>query len=447
MNTTGAVMNKVSAREVALKALYKIEQERAFAEETVDALCSGQKLLPADRRLTGELVFGSTKMRKRIDYVLDYLIEDGLERVTPWIRNILRMGIYQLEFTDKIPEYAAVNEAVALAKKFGHEGVARLVNAVLRNYSRKKDQIKFPDNEVEYIAVFYSFPEWLIEKWLNYFGQESVIRLCEYLNRKPSFGFRVNALKSCPEEIESFLTEKGIKFRKGEYAEDYYYLESPIELAELSFLKEGKIYIQDESSLLAARLLDPKPDETIIDLCAAPGGKSTYMAQLMQNKGKILAVDKTANKLEKLKENSCRLGAEIIDFVTADGTSFWTDPADKILIDAPCSGTGVLNRNADARWQKSQKDLARLAEIQLALLENAAKLLKPGGALVYSTCSIMPEENQEVIEKFLRVHPRFVVVDAKPFVSAALITQSGHLRSLPFLHKIDGAFAVRLDKR
>jgi 16S rRNA (cytosine967-C5)-methyltransferase len=171
------------------------------------------------------------------------------------------------------------------------------------------------------------------------------------------------------------------------------------------------------------------------------------MAQLMQNKGKILAVDKTADKLEKLRENSHRLGVKIIDFMVADGKSFKSEPVDKILVDAPCSGTGVLNRNADARWQKSEKDLSRLAELQLALLENAARLLKPGGALVYSTCSIMPEENQETVEKFQKLHPEFKIADARIFVSPALVTGLGHLRTLPFLHKIDGAFAVRLEKK
>jgi len=438
---------KVTAREIALKSLFKIEQEEEFAEETVEKLCFRGELSAADRRLAAELALGTTKMRKRIDYELEFLVEEGLERLTPWIRNVLRMGVYQLEFTERIPAYAAVNESVNLARKFGHAGVAKLVNGVLRNYQRKKEEIKYPEDQAAYLATFYSFPEWLIGKWLKYFGRESVERLCEYFNRKPDFGFRVNTLKASKDEIENYFKDKKITFRPGNYCNDYYYLEGPVDLEELELLQAGKIYVQDESSLLAVRLLDPQPGETVLDLCAAPGGKSTYMAAQMTNKGNIIAVDRTAEKLKRLKENCLRLGVNIVAFIQADGLTFQTEPVDRILVDAPCSGSGVLNRNADARWQKKEEDLERLAELQLALLENAIKLLKPKGVLVYSTCSIMPEENQKVTDEFLKEHPEVKMVEAASIVSNALTIEEGYLRTLPFLHNMDGAFAVRLEKR
>jgi len=447
MMTAVETQKKVTAREIALKALFKIEQEGEFAEETVEELCFRAGLSAADRRLTAEITLGTTKMKKRIDYELEFLVEEGLERLTPWIWNILRMGVYQLEFTERIPAYAAVNESVNLARKFGHAGVAKLVNAVLRNYQRKREEIKFPEDGIDYLATFYSFPEWLIEKWLIYFGRESVEKLCEYFNRKPDFGFRINTLKCSKDEIENYFKDKKIAFRVGNYGDDYYYLEGPVDLEELELLQAGKIYIQDESSLLAARLLDPQPGEMVLDLCAAPGGKSTYIASKMQNEGRIIAVDRTAEKLKRLKENCQRLGAQIVEFEQADGLTFRAEPADRILVDAPCSGSGVLNRNADARWQKKEKDLERLAALQLALLENAVKLLKPKGVLIYSTCSIMPEENQKAIEKFLKEHPEIKMVDAASIVSNALTTEEGYLRTLPFLHNMDGAFAVRLEKR
>jgi 16S rRNA (cytosine967-C5)-methyltransferase len=438
---------KVTAREIALKALFKIEQEGSFAEETTEELCFRAELSAADRRLAAELALGTTKMRKRIDYELDSLVAEGLEKLTPWIRNVLRLGIYQLEFTERIPAYAAVNESVNLARKFGHAGVAKLVNAVLRNYQRKKEEIKFPEDELDYLATFYSFPEWLIERWLKYFGRESVEKLCEYFNRKPDFGFRINTLKCSKDEVEKYLQGKNIAFRPGGYCDDYYYPEGPVDLEELELLQAGKIYIQDESSLLAVKLLDPQPGETVLDLCAAPGGKSTYTASKMQNKGRIIGVDKTAEKLKRLEENCQRLGVRIVEFEQADGLTFKTEQVDRILVDAPCSGSGVLNRNADARWQKKEEDLKRLAELQLALLENAVKMLKPKGVLVYSTCSILSEENQSVIEKFLDQHSELRVADAGKYVSSALATKGGYLRTLPFLHNMDGAFAVRLEKR
>ena len=446
MRTDTSSKGLKSAREVALKVLYKIEQEEIFAEEGVEKYCAGLRFSREDRRLVGELVFGTTKLRKRIDYLISQVLDEKLERLTPWMRNILRMGIYQLEFTDKIPAYAAINESVNLAKKYGHTGVASLVNGVLRNYERKKEQIKFPPEELEYISTFFSFPEWLIEKWLSSFGRENVIGLCEYFNRKPNLGVRVNQLKSSTTQVEDYFQKNSLSFRKGSFLEGFYYLESPLELDELELLPEGKIYIQDEASLLAVELLDPKPGEKVLDLCAGPGGKSGYISQRMQNQGKVIAVDTSETKLQLVRENCQRLGATIVETVLGDAVDFATTPVDKILVDAPCSGTGVLNRNADARWQKKPEDLERLTKLQLSILENAVSLLKSGGVIVYSTCSIMPEENQIVIGTLLEKHSELKVADAGQLFSAELATQEGYLRTLPFMHKIDGAFAVKLIK-
>lgn len=439
--------HKFSARKVALEILYLLEQKDLFAEECLQEFSFRHKLSPQDRRLAAELVFGTTKMKKRLDYVLSFLVEDGLERLTAWIRSILRMGIYQLDFTDKIPDYAAVDESVNLARQYGHAGVAGLVNAVLRNYLRHKEQVKFPEESVEYLSTFYSFPEWLIERWLSRFCRENVIQLCEYFNRKPSLGFRVDSLKADSEEVEGYFQQKSLTLRKGQFADRFYYLESPVELGQLKLLQQGKIYIQDESSLLAVELLDPQPGQTILDLCAAPGGKTGYIAQKMKNQGKVIAVDKSEVKLKLVKENCERLGIKIVETALGDAVKFKTEPVDKILVDAPCSGTGVLNRNADARWRKKPEDLPRLAKLQLAILKNAAALLKKGGVMVYSTCSIMPEENQMVVEKFVKSHPEVKVVAAGEFVPAQLVTPQGYLQSLPFVHNIDGAFAVRLKNK
>jgi 16S rRNA (cytosine967-C5)-methyltransferase len=447
MRTGVAPEKRLSAREAALRALYKIEQEGEFAEEIVAKITSETNLSPADRRLTAELVLGTTKMKKRIDYEIGFVLDEKIEKLTPWVKNIIRMGIYQLQFTDRIPEYASVNEAVDLARKYGHGGVAKLVNAVLRNYQRKKGEIKFPEDGNDYLATYYSFPEWLIEKWLAIFERESVIRLCQYFNQKPAVGLRVNSLKGKPEEIERYFRETQIVFKKGDYLENYFHMESPLNLQKLELIGQGKVYLQDEASLLAAELLYPKPGEIVLDLCAAPGGKATYIAQKMENQGKLIALDKSENKLKLLRENCQRLGVEIVETVTADAASFRCGTVDKVLVDVPCTGTGVLHRNADARWRRNPEDLKRLPELQFKILENAISLVKRGGAVVYSTCSIMPEENQEVVERVLKTHTGLELIDASRILSSKVVTKEGYLRTLPFLHNIDGAFGARLVKK
>ncbi|OGC77209.1 MAG: 16S rRNA (cytosine(967)-C(5))-methyltransferase [candidate division Zixibacteria bacterium RBG_16_50_21] len=447
MKTESSAQTKISARETALKALYKIEQEESFAEDTVEKLAGENRLSPPDRRLVAELVLGTTKMRKRIDFEIGFLLDQRIERLTPWIRNILRMGIYQFEFTDRIPEYAAVNEAVNLARKYGHGGVARLVNAVLRNYQRKKKEIRFPEDETDYLATFYSIPEWLIEKWLAIFDMENVVRLCHYFNQKPAVGVRINTLKSDAAEIEGYCKEREITIRKGIYAGDFYYLQSAVELEKVELIEQGKVYLQDEASLLSVGLLYPKAGETVLDLCAAPGGKSTYLAQKMENHGKIIAVDKSVAKIAMMKKNCQRLGVSMVETVLGDATDFKAEKVDKVLVDAPCSGTGVLHRNADARWRKNPQDLKRLPELQLKILENAISLVRQGGVIVYSTCSIMPEENQEVVERILSKHRELELEDAGKVLCSAVVTKEGYLRTLPFLHNIDGAFGARLVKK
>jgi 16S rRNA (cytosine967-C5)-methyltransferase len=447
MKTRTTEETKATAREAALEILISLEQRPEFAEEALEKYLSDQTVSPLDRKLARRLVLGVTKMKLRLDYLIRLHLDLELENLTIPIRSVLRMGIYQLDFTQKIPDYAAVDESVNLARKYGHPGVAKLVNAVLRNYLRNKSNLKFPSGEVKYISTYYSFQEWMVGRWLELFGRKNVEELCEYFNSKPRLGFRVNTLNSSPWEAEHYLAKKDLKYIKGKHAHNFFYLDSPIELAQFDLLKEGKIYLQDESSMLAVDLLDPQPGERILDLCAAPGGKTTYIAQKMQNRGKVIAVDKAEPKLNLIRKNSERLKAEIVETVVEDGTKWSSEVVDRILIDAPCSGTGVLGRNADSRWSKRPSDLKRLSDLQLDLLTNAIYSLKPQGILVYSTCSIMPEENQQVIAKFLELYPEMKIEPAGEFVPKELQLPEGYMQSLPHLHGIDGAFAVRMKKK
>jgi 16S rRNA (cytosine967-C5)-methyltransferase len=436
-----------NAREIALKILYKIEVEDAFANETIELSCKNYHLSNLDRRFVSELVNGTTKMRRRLDYVLGFFLEKGIDDLTPWIRNILRLGVYQIDFMDRVPDSAAVNEAVDLTKKFGHRGTVALVNAVLRNYLRDKSRVRFPsweEDKVENIALFYSFPSWMVENWLNMFGEEKTLKLCQAFNERPKLCCRMNSIKVDHDSLQEKFTRSKTKFKSGRFLENFYYLESRVDLNRFRPLREGLVYLQDESAGLPVVLLDPQPGETILDLCAAPGGKTTFIAELLEDKGEVLAVDKSWEKMKLLRENCRRLGIISVNYFCGDACNFQCEPVDRILVDAPCSGLGVLGRNSDARWKKQKKDLLRLQKLQLEILFNAANLVKKSGVLVYSTCTITKEENECVIETFLEKRRDFKLVDASLCVDSELVDESGFVRTFPHAHKMDASFAARL---
>jgi 16S rRNA (cytosine967-C5)-methyltransferase len=438
-----------SPRGIALNILYDIEVKGAFADKTVSSSARDFHLSSVDRRFVQELVFGTTKMRRRLDFVLEQFLERKAEDLTPWIRNILRMGIYQIDFLQKVPPSAAVDESVKLAKRFGHKGTVALVNAVLRSYLRDKGRVSFPPrdtNPVQNIAMFYSFPDWMIEEWMRLFGEEDTVRLCEEFNRKPHLTCRINSLKTDPEALKQQLEVVGVKFKTVRYLDKYISLESRVDLDRFAPLQKGLVYIQDESAGLPVQLLDPKPGERLLDLCAAPGGKATHMAELTRDQGLIVAVDISLGKLTIVKENCRRLGARSVVPCCADAKSFSCHSMDRVLVDAPCSALGTLGGNPDARWRKQKDDPARLHLLQWEILTNAAGLVRKGGVLVYSTCTLTPEENEQVIEEFLGRRPDFRLVDASDFVPSDVVDDQGMVRTLPHVHKIDGAFACRMER-
>ncbi len=437
---------KYNAREIALRILYGIEEEGLLASDGIDFYCSENKATNLDRRFITELVNSTTKLRRRIDFGIQTFLKEKLEKLTPWIRNILRVGMYQIDYMDKVPESAAVNEAVKLAKKYGHTGTAGLVNGVLRNYIRDKGKVQISrENPVEFLGIYYSFPDWMVKRWLTEYGEENTIKLCGYFNSKPKVSFRVNLLKSDWGSVEKKLKAEKIEYVQSQWLENFYTFSSAVDLNNLEILNSGWIYIQDESTALPVLLLNPQPGETILDLCAAPGGKTILIAEKMQNQGKILAVDKSLNKLKLVSENCQRSGIKIVETQLGDGTNFRCEAVDKILVDAPCSGLGVLERNAEARWLKQEKDLKRLSQLQLALLNNAKDLLKKDGIIVYSTCTLAQEENEMVIEKFLADNQKFVLMHATKLVNDKL-TENKFVKTYPFLHNTDGSFAAGLKK-
>ncbi len=439
--------DQINPREVALKILFEIETRNSFADQSINRFSSELNLSSLDRRFLGELVNGTIKLKKRIDYILSFNLSKGIAELTPWIRNILRMGIYQIEHLSRVPDRAAVDESVKLAGKYGHPGTKRLVNAVLRNHLRKKDQIRFPQKgKIDYLETFYSFPRWMIKRWLEDFGEEETKTLCQILNSRPKLSLRINSLKIDSRSLKEEFNRTKTKYKKGLFLNNFYYIESKLNLSAFEPLKNGWVYVQDESSAFPVLLLDPRPEQTIIDLCAAPGGKTAFIAERMKNRGQVLALDVSEQKRRLIQENCRRLGVTNVLTAVGDAREFGLKPADGVLVDAPCTGLGVLGKNSDLRWYKKEADVKRMKSLQLSILLRAANLVKERGALVYSTCTMTQEENDEVVEEFLKHQDDFRLVNASMYVTPDVVDEKGMVRTFPHRHGVDGSFAVRLEK-
>jgi 16S rRNA (cytosine967-C5)-methyltransferase len=439
--------DKINVREVALRILFEIELKGSYADESIDRYSTELNFSSRDRRFLSQLVNGTIKLKKRIDYILNSNLNQKVEDLTPWIRNILRMGIYQIDYLSKVPHPAAVDESVKLAQKFGHVGTKNLVNAVLRNYLRKKEKVKFPQkDQISNFAVYYSFPKWMIKRWFKDYGEAKTRSLCEIFNSSPKLSLRLNCLKADSKNLEEELKRSKIKYKKGFFLNDFYYIESKLNLGDFIPLKNGWIYIQDESAAFPVLLLDPKPKQAIIDLCAAPGGKATFIAEKMKNTGQIVALDINEEKRRLIQENCLRLGIKNLITAVGDARSFSFRPVDGVLVDAPCTGLGVLAKNSDLRWHRKEEDVKRMKSLQISILLNAANLVKKGGVLVYSTCTMTQEENDEVVEEFLKQRDDFKLKHASKYVTREVVDVKGMVRTFPQKHHVDGSFAVRLDR-
>lgn len=435
-------------REAALRILQAVDTRSAFSDRLLDSAHKNGGPDPRDRGLLHELVKGTLRWRGRVDAALDARVHIGLQNVQPWIRNILRLGAYQIMFLDRVPAHAAVDEAVKLGHKYGHPGTAGLVNSVLRRLAEEKDTLVFPEgDDAASLAVWGSHPEWIVQRWLDRFGPEDTRALLLADNRPVATGLRVNRLKGTREELVAKLAEAGIEARLGELSPDIVWVEGTESPGTLAVFQQGWCTAQDESEALVARIVDPQPHERILDLCAAPGGKSTHMAELMGDEGEVWAMERDAHRVASLEATLARLGEHAIHVVHGDGRTYaFPMPFDRALVDAPCSGFGVLGRRADARWRKGPEIFGELPAVQLELLESAGRKLIPGGVLVYSVCSFEPEETTQVVERFLIQNPDFRVDSVAAFVPEAVVTPEGFMRVLPHRHGCDGAFAARFKK-
>lgn len=440
------------AREAALSVVNEVWDKGAYANVALVRCLHQAALSELDRRFVTELVYGAVKAGETLDWMLRRFVSRPLKKMPPVICNILRLGIYQLFFMDKVPASAACNESVELAKKYGHAGTVKLVNAVLRTAAREPEKAAFPDGKgkaTEHLALVSQHPQWLIKRWIRAFGYEETVRLCDFDNQQPILSLRTNTLKTNREALLQTLQEQGAAVQASDWAPEGILCTEHGSLDKMEALQQGLFQVQDESSMQVAHVLAPQPDEFIIDACSAPGGKTTHMAALMQDKGRILALDIYEHKLVRIQENAARLGIHIIETKLLDARKLqelYAGQADRVLVDAPCSGLGVLRRKPDARWKKDEKLLQELPVLQREILQSAAGCVKPGGILVYSTCTMAREENEEVVEGFLAKHPEFILEKTGAFLPTNK-REDDMVQLCPQRDGTDGFFIARMCRR
>lgn len=438
-------------REVALKTLYKIDKEDAYSNIALDETIKENRntLDDRDTGFISEIVYGVTSWKLTIDEIIKKYSKLKLKKISPWILNILRMGIYQIVFLDKVPKSAAVNESVNLAKRYGHKGSSNFVNAVLRKVVKKDYEAFFEiENPIERISKTTSMPVWIIEELLKENDIEKVEEICKASNIKPKVAIRMNHLKTNKQELENLLKERNIPFHDGKF-EDFLILEKAKNIEHLDLFKKGYFTIQDEGAGLIAKIVNPQPNEVILDACSSPGGKTTYMAELMEDKGKILAWDLHPHRVKLVEENAKRLGIHIIKTECQDAMIFkeeYKEKFDKILLDVPCLGIGVLKRKPDIKWKRKPEDIEEITQIQQNILETCSKYLKQEGEMVYSTCSIFREENDKIIEKFLENNQNFAYLEIKMSKIENKI-ENMHKIKLYQNNETDGFFICKLQKK
>ena len=395
------------ARELAIKILYKIEENEGYSNLVLDEYLQKEreKLNEKDIGLISEIVYGTITWKLTIDTILQKYSNIKINKISKWIKIILQTGIYQIVFLDKIPKSAAVNESVNLCKKYGYKSVG-FVNAILRKVDKSdyEELKKIKDNN-ERISKMYSMPEWIVKKLVKQYGISKTEEICINSNLKPTITIRVNSLKSTIEELKQKLDERGILWEDAQTS-NFLHLKNMKNVSNLDLFKEGFFTIQDEGAGKIGCILNPKEGEIVLDACSAPGGKTTHLAELMENKGQIFAWDIHEHRVNLVKENAKRLGISIIEVDVRDACGYaskYENKFDKILLDVPCMGLGVCKRKPDIKWQKTEEEISEITKIQQNILQICSRYLKKGGELLYSTCSILREENEDIIENFLEV--------------------------------------------
>lgn len=447
------INKEINPRFSALLTLDTLTKGNCHADDLIDKTLSGNQLTGADRGLYHQLVFGVLRHQGTVDYYLAKLIEKPLQELDQPILLILRLGLYQLLYLERVPAHATVNEAVAMTKTVLPRA-AGFVNAVLRNFLRNKENLHLPDktkNHAAWLAAAFSIPGWLIANWQQQLPAAELAALAAASSAEPALVLRTNTLKTDRESLMQLFEENSVACSCCSYSPEGVRLKGRHPIPKLPGFAEGLFAVQDEASQLVTHLLEAKPGQKLLDACAAPGGKTLHLAQLVADKGSIIATDTSAGKLRLLQESATRLGIKSVQTLVADASKpdyLAGQQFDRILLDAPCSGLGTIRRNPETKWRLDPLVINRHAEKQRLLLKQVAKLLSPGGVLVYSTCSTSKEENEQVIEDFLSQNPQFMIklVPFKTTGAKDLTLQNGALRLWPHRHETDGFFAISLTR-
>ena len=444
-----------SVRKLAADILVKVDVKKAYADVLLDQALKKVSLSARDRSLLAEIVYGTLRWRGRIDSYLRQLTRHPLEESDAFIKNLLRITVYQVAFLDRIPDYAAVNEAVNLAKSNAGARVSGFVNGVLRNFLRMNKESVPPDPNkctVAALADFWSHPDWLIKMWIQYFGSDEIAALLQANNNQAPMALRVNSTRTNREVLLKVFQTEGIEASPTKWSPQGIVVHSQLPVDQLAGFKEGLFQVQGESSQLIPYLLDPQAGENVLDACAAPGGKTTHISELMGDKGHVTATDLSLKGIMKINENAKRLGLQSVHAVHADMTNRLrgapSETYDRILVDAPCSGLGTLRSHPEIKWNRNITDVARLHQLQKKILAQAAASVKSNGVLVYSTCTLIGAENENIVDEFLKHHREFALDDAASYLpgQAKQLVRDKYFMALPHRHNTDGFFAARMRK-
>lgn len=436
-------MEQKTVREKVAQILTDIEKDDTYLQL---ALKKELDTLEAkDKGFANELIYGTIKWRLRLDYVLDQFSKTPVKKMKPFVRQLMRMSVYQILFLDKVPASAAINEAVKIMHKRKMSNLSGFVNGVLRNIDRNKSEITYPN-----LSVYYSIPEWIITRWMKYYGEMETKAICESLSQRARVCIRINTLKTTKDKVKALLSEEGITVLEEGFLPESLYIHAPNGIHHSPSFKAGLWTVQDESAMLVGHVLGPEKGDEILDVCSAPGGKTVHLAELMQNEGHIIGADIHEHKIELIEKNAKRLGASIVEGKLQDGMLInedWKEKFDKILLDAPCSGLGIIKRKPDIRYAKDETAIRDINNIQRKLLKNAINYLKKDGILVYSTCTLTQEENQNMVEYALSLG---LQLDAIPYDMPAClkpyIKDNAYIEILPHVTDTDGFFMARFRK-
>ncbi len=449
----------MKARDVALEALNHLNTVENFSNQYLEHVFKRDKnITKRDRAFVYNIVQGVLRWRLRFDWIIKQYVQFPFNKIHPSVLNILHISLYQIYYMDRVPESAAVNEAVKQVKASKKRNAAGFVNGILRQICRHKTQINFPDKNndpVKYLSAFYSYPEWLIKKWIKELDIDSTESLLDAGNRIPDLFIRTNKLKIDRSGLINILEKEGVNASPSKSCPEGIRIEGlKGQVIQLEAFRNGLIHVQSEAAQICSHFLNPQPGEVVLDLCAGLGGKSTHLAELMGGRGGVLALDISHDRLVMLVENSLRLGIDCIQPVVADACSNLhlsiRGVYDKIFVDAPCSGLGNLSRHPDGKWSRDEEDIKRLSVLQMRIINEAVPLLKVGGKLLYVTCTISREENEGVVTEFLRKNKSMILEnlnDTAPEWALKFINEKGFFNVLPHVHGMDGFFAALFKKK